>query len=384
MEHLVHEIEAVFDENSRVLVLGTFPSPKSRESGFFYGNPLNRFWKMLAALFDEPAANTVERKRCQLLRHHIALWDVLSSCSIEGASDASIADAEPNEAIFCNGAKAFEFYRRFWPQGTPAMAASGKTRELPVHKLPSTSPANASFRLDGLIDAWSALLPHLHEFEPPVLGVPDVITLERTIDAGGTSLHELMDRAGTFLAHRVHAVEPSGNIAILCGSGNNGGDGWVAARELAAAGHEVALVTRRAPEDLTAEPARTTALEIEPLLHSGNVSVLVNPAREDLVAALDNADVVVDAILGTGFAGDELRAPYDCWIAEANRRRAEGALLVAADVPSGLSAQTGTATNPCIEADETVTMIVPKPALTDPRCGKVTVANIAYIEPLLR
>ena len=430
MEHLVHEIDAVFDGNSRVLVLGTFPSPKSRESGFFYGNPQNRFWKVLAALFDEPMADTIDRKKCQLLRRHIALWDVLSSCSIEGASDASIADAAPNdlrlildaapiEAVFCNGAKAYELFRKFWPQGITAVTGPdgmdandgtdrtgsantnatgsagefGSTGEVhvteatgmpPVVKLPSTSPANASFRLNDLVDSWGALLPHLHEFEPPVLDVPDVVALEHAIDESGTSLRELMDRAGTFLAHRVHKLSPDGRIAILCGSGNNGGDGWVAARELSASGHVVTLISRRNPEDLKAEPARTAALEIKPLLQGSGVETLINPEVDELVKALEDADVVVDAILGTGFAGNELRAPYDTWIAEANRRCAEGALLVAADVPSGLSAQTGAATDPCISADETVTMIVPKPALSDPRCGRVTVAGISYIEPFFQ
>lgn len=385
MEHLVHEIDAVFDENSRVLVLGTFPSPKSRESGFFYGNPQNRFWKVLAELFDEPIADTVERKRCQLLRHHIALWDVLASCSIEGASDASIADARPNdlrrildaapiEAVFCNGSKAAELYGRFCLEQTG----------MPCVKLPSTSPANASFSLGRLVGEWKALLPHVHGFEPPVLDVPDVVALEQAIDAAGTSLAELMDRAGTYLAHRVLAHCSLGGterIAILCGSGNNGGDGWVAARELLAAGHEVTLVTRRAAADLKAEPARSTACAVEAL--PGFPAPIVNPDERGLAEALDGAGIIIDAILGTGFAGDGLRAPYDMWIAAVNERRAEGATIIAADVPSGLSAQTGAATDPCISADETVTMIVPKPALTDPRCGNVTTAAIAYIEPHL-
>ena len=94
---VTHEIQPVFDSRSRVLLLGTMPSPSSREQGFYYGHPQNRFWRVIAAIFDEPAPRTIEEKRDMLLRHPIALWDVLASCEIEGASDASIRDAQPND-----------------------------------------------------------------------------------------------------------------------------------------------------------------------------------------------------------------------------------------------------------------------------------------------
>ncbi|MGI6220292.1 MAG: DNA-deoxyinosine glycosylase [Coriobacteriales bacterium] len=388
MEHLVHPIAPVFDRFSRVLVLGSFPSPLSRENGFFYGNPHNRFWQVLARLFEEPVAATNERKRDQLLRHHIALWDVLASCSIEGASDASIADPVPNdlsellatasiEAVFCNGAKAAELYARHLE------AAVGK----PCAKLPSTSPANAAWRLDGLVEAWGALLPHLHEEPAPVLDVPDVVSLERAVDAGGTSLAELMDRAGTFLAHRAHALAPGARTVIFCGSGNNGGDGWVAARELSAAGHEVVVVTKRAPADIKAEPACATAVALAPVLEERGVAILVDPADDELRAACAGCGLVIDAILGTGFSEDSVRAPYDRWIGLANELRDAAAVTVAADVPSGMSAQTGAVAVPCVRADETVTMIVSKPGLHVPGAerftGLVRVAGICHIEPLL-
>ena len=89
-EQIDHPLDPVFDERSRVLMLGTMPSPKSRETGFYYGHPQNRFWRVLAELFDEPLATTNERKRDQLLRHHIALWDTIRSCTITGSSDSSI------------------------------------------------------------------------------------------------------------------------------------------------------------------------------------------------------------------------------------------------------------------------------------------------------
>ena len=97
LEQLTHPIAPVYDARSRVLVLGSFPSPKSREQGFFYGHPQNRMWKVLARLFDEPVPVTVERRRDLLLRHGIAMWDVLASCTIEGASDSSIRNAAPND-----------------------------------------------------------------------------------------------------------------------------------------------------------------------------------------------------------------------------------------------------------------------------------------------
>ena len=118
-QHIVHSIPPTFDERSRVLVLGTMPSPASRELGFNYGHPRNRFWSVMAQLAGEPLPATNERKRDFCLRHHIALWDVLAECRIEGASDASIRDAVPNkltditraapiEAVFCTGAKSYE------------------------------------------------------------------------------------------------------------------------------------------------------------------------------------------------------------------------------------------------------------------------------------
>lgn len=153
-----HPLESVFDENSRVLVLGTMPSPKSRETGFYYNHPQNRFWKVMAALFNEPVPETNDEKRELVLRHGIALWDVLAECTIEGASDGSIADCVPNnigsllakapiEAIFCTGAKASELYSKYCEPQTGMKAT----------RLPSTSPANAAVSLDQLIEAYQPI-----------------------------------------------------------------------------------------------------------------------------------------------------------------------------------------------------------------------------------
>lgn len=159
-ERVDHPLEPVVDASCRALVLGTMPSPASRAAGFYYGHPRNRFWKVLAALFDEPVPVTSAERERLALRHGIALWDVLAQCTIEGASDGSIADCVPNdldrvltvapiEAVFCTGAKAAELYRRLCEPSTG----------LPCTRLPSTSPANAAFSLAQLTEAYRAILP---------------------------------------------------------------------------------------------------------------------------------------------------------------------------------------------------------------------------------
>ena len=161
---VVHEIPPVYDARSRVLILGTFPSPKSREYGFFYGHPQNRFWKVLAALFQSPVPQTNEQKRAFLLERRVALWDVLASCEIEGASDASIKNAVPNDlspilqtarirAICTTGAKAAALYKRHIQPvtGIPAVA------------LPSTSPANCARSLESLCTSYRMILNFLED-----------------------------------------------------------------------------------------------------------------------------------------------------------------------------------------------------------------------------
>ncbi len=155
----------VYSSASRALILGTWPSPKSREIGFYYGHPQNRFWPMLAALTGEPvpAREDTEAKKQIILRHGLALWDTLESCTITGASDASIRDPVPNDiafllaaapiqAVFCNGATAYRLYTRYLEP------VSG----IPAQRLPSTSPANAACRPETLRAVWGeALAPWL-------------------------------------------------------------------------------------------------------------------------------------------------------------------------------------------------------------------------------
>ena len=159
---LNHTFEPVFDRNSRVLILGTFPSVKSREQGFYYGHPRNRFWKILAGLLEEPVPVTIEEKKFFLLQHGIAVWDVVSACDITGSSDSSIKNVVPadltmvlNHApvkrIFANGGKAYSLYEKY------SFPVTGRE----AIRLPSSSPANAGWQLEKLMEAWKPVLEYL-------------------------------------------------------------------------------------------------------------------------------------------------------------------------------------------------------------------------------
>ena len=130
-----HNIEPVYNQDSRILILGSFPSVKSREAKFFYHHPQNRFWKVLAALFQEEVPQTIEEKKTFLLRNHLALWDVIESCDIKGSSDSSITNVKVNDLDLI-------------------------VKNCPVEKiqLPSTSPANAMYSLEKLIEKWKVIL----------------------------------------------------------------------------------------------------------------------------------------------------------------------------------------------------------------------------------
>lgn len=157
---LVHPVEALFNENSKILILGTFPSVKSREAKFFYGHPQNRFWRVMARLCDADIPQTVEDKKNLILDNHFALWDVIHSCDVEGSADSSIKNVVPNDIsvilknskvsrIFVNGKKAESLYKKYLEKETGITAVC----------LPSTSPANASWSEDRLTEYW-----HSHIF----------------------------------------------------------------------------------------------------------------------------------------------------------------------------------------------------------------------------
>ena len=153
-----HTIDPVYNEQSQILILGSFPSVKSREQQFFYGHKQNRFWKVLAGVLGCDVPQSVEEKKAMLLLNHIAVWDVIQSCEIEGSSDASIRDVVPNDlarilntadirAIYTNGGKAHELYGKYIEP----------VNGIAAQKLPSTSPANAGYSLERLLAAWSVI-----------------------------------------------------------------------------------------------------------------------------------------------------------------------------------------------------------------------------------
>jgi len=154
-KHITHEFEPIFDDKSRVLILGTLPSVKSREGNFYYHHPQNRFWKVLAQICKTQTPETIAEKKAMLLANGIAIWDVVQSCDIIGSSDSSIKNVTPADlavilekapvkTIFLNGGKAWELYQKYC-KGMP---------HLPAVKLPSTSPANAAWSLDRLTEVW--------------------------------------------------------------------------------------------------------------------------------------------------------------------------------------------------------------------------------------
>lgn len=154
-----HNIPPVYDKNSKILILGSFPSVKSREAQFFYGHPQNRFWKVLSAVLGCECPVTTEEKKAMLLSHNIAVWDVIGSCEITGSSDASIRAVVPIDiaglvaetaitSIFANGATSYNMYKRYCRD----------TVGIEAVKLPSTSPANASYSLERLTAEWSSQL----------------------------------------------------------------------------------------------------------------------------------------------------------------------------------------------------------------------------------
>lgn len=156
---IVHPIPPLFDENSETLILGSFPSVKSREAAFFYGHPQNRFWSVVAAVLGEEKPLTVEEKKKLVLKNKLALWDVIASCEIEGSADSTIKDVTANDLsviinnskvkrIFVNGKTAEKYYIKYTFPKTGIKAVC----------LPSTSPANAAWNFERLVDAWKTIL----------------------------------------------------------------------------------------------------------------------------------------------------------------------------------------------------------------------------------
>ena len=154
-----HSIDPIYNKESKILILGSFPSVKSREQGFFYGHPQNRFWRVLAAIFDQLTPTSIQEKTTFLLQNKVAVWDVIACCEIEGSADQSIRGVKPNDIapllaqssiqkIFINGRAAKALYDRHI---FPAIGIEGIL-------LPSTSPANAAWSIERLVEAWKIIV----------------------------------------------------------------------------------------------------------------------------------------------------------------------------------------------------------------------------------
>ena len=159
---IVHPLEPLYDENSKILILGSFPSVKTREYGFFYGHKQNRFWKIMENLFDASLTRDIEERRDFLLSHNIAVFDSIYACDIIGSSDASIKNVVPSDLkevvegskiskVFCNGGTSFKYYKKYHRD----------ILEIEAIQLPSTSPANARYSLEDLIEEWKIILKYL-------------------------------------------------------------------------------------------------------------------------------------------------------------------------------------------------------------------------------
>lgn len=157
--HIVHPFGPLYDSRSKILILGSLPSVKSREQNFFYGHPKNRYWRLMAKLLEEAVPETIEDKKALVLNHRIAMWDTIYSCDIIGSSDSSIKNVVPTDLskiirdseimhVFCNGKTSGAYYQKYQE---PLLGISAVV-------LPSTSPANASWSFERLFEAWSVVL----------------------------------------------------------------------------------------------------------------------------------------------------------------------------------------------------------------------------------
>ena len=174
MKQVQHEIPPIYNEHSKILILGSFPSIKSREGHFFYHHPQNRFWRVLAAVMDAELPVTIPEKKAFLLQNGIALWDVIAGCEIEGSSDSSIRNVVPNDIrpiletadirqIYVNGGTAEKLYKKY------IFPVTGRT----AVRLPSTSPANAACSPERLLEEWRAKIKKADRTEIPEKEVKD-------------------------------------------------------------------------------------------------------------------------------------------------------------------------------------------------------------------
>lgn len=159
---IIHPLNPLFDEKSKILILGSFPSVKTREQGFFYGHPQNRFWKILASILNEKIPAEIPEKRKMLIKNKIAIYDTIYQCDIIGSSDSSIKNVMPSDLskiiknsnikqIFCNGGTSYKYFQKYHE----------KILNMKAIKLPSSSSANARYRIDDLVGQWSIIIKYL-------------------------------------------------------------------------------------------------------------------------------------------------------------------------------------------------------------------------------
>ena len=417
---LQHPWKPEYSKNSKLLILGTFPSPKSREMGYYYGHPQNAFWKTLTESLGAPELPYDVEARQRFVREHgIALWDVFKSVDIDGAADASIHDAEPNvfremiagsdiSAVFTTGRTGTDAFNRL---------CSGEAGMRAIY-LPSTSPANRRTQKGSEYEQRWALIGKLlrgelvssagmKELDRKTIeekGVPSMVLMERAAlaavdilkagvlagrckadaaaDMGRVEVQTDRNKAGS-PADRRRGNIPAGRnraeaggsekVLCVCGAGNNGGDGFAVARLLRLVGLESRILFIGDRAKMSAETKQQAHIA-----ESYGVPVIEND-----LTVIDMSEVIVDALFGIGLVR-ELSGIYLDTVRAINKAKKDGAYVLSIDIPSGISADTGEALGGAVEADETVTFAFNKIGLTIGKgaehAGKVRVVDIGIYQ----
>jgi len=421
---LTHPWEPEYSKDSKLLILGTFPSPKSREMGYYYGHPQNAFWKTLAKSLGAPEPPYDAQARQRFVREHgVALWDVFRAVDIDGAADASIRDEVPNtfrkiidgsniSAVFTNGRTGTDAFNRL---------CSTEAGMRSVY-LPSTSPANR--RTQGTEDyelRWSLIGKLLRGELVSSAGMKELD--RRTIEEKGVPSLVLMERAAlavtaaldvTAAAATVGKAKSAGKVLCVCGAGNNGGDGFAIARLLKLAGRDVEVLfigDRKRMSEETKQQARIAENYGVPITENdlSVINQITNGKSTDNKTTINKTTankttintttnnkttthktnisktdinkpaIIIDALFGIGLVREVLGKYLDA-INAINKAKKAGAFVLSVDVPSGISADTGEALGGAVAADETVTFAYNKIGLTIGNgvdcVGKLSVADI--------
>jgi hypoxanthine-DNA glycosylase len=382
---LTHPWQPIYDQASRVLVLGTFPSPRSRLEGFYFGHPQNIFWATLAGSLGVPrlpADASAADKAAMLLSNNVALWDVLQSCRIQGAADASILDPVPNRfsqilsnsrinAVFTTGRTATRLFNRLAADEAGMRAAY----------LPSTSPAaRAAQASPEFLRLWgnvgrvqrgelvsAAGMKAADRYTIEQLGIASLTLMERAAQACVSEL--VHDRAAAAAACPSSSPNRSfdlSHVLCVCGIGNNGGDGLAVARLLRSRGIQASALVVGDTARLTADAAQQLAWaeELGVPVAFNELSAITDGTRDN-AAGSDSGPptTLVDALFGIGLARP-LAAGYRQAVCAINMARERGAAVLSVDIPSGVNADSGEALGAAVKADITVTFARSKLGLT--------------------